>query len=239
MGLPILAIFLIQTMSTFAIGDIHGCLTALKTLYKAVGISSDDTMIFLGDYVDRGPHSAQVIDWILERDDRNAFALRGNHEVMMMEFCRRKAPSNPHTENWLRYGGAETLASYEIDPSRPDFEKIPSRHWAFLDRTLPYHEMENFIFVHAGLKPGIALSMQLPRALFWQKIVGEPQSYGDGKTVICGHTAQRSGEIANFGHTICIDTCAYGGQWLTCLEVESGTYWQANQEGTVREGKLR
>lgn len=225
-------------MPLFAIGDVHGCLTALKTVFEASGISSDDKVIFLGDYVDRGPHSAEVIDWILERKNENIVTLRGNHEVMMMEFCRQTAPSNPHTENWLRYGGAETLASYEIDPSQPDFEVIPSSHWEFLDRTLPYYEMENFIFVHAGLKPGISLSMQLPRALFWQKIVNEPEPYANGRTVICGHTAQRSGEIANFGHTICIDTCAYGGQWLTCLEVDSGDYWQANQEGAVRKGRL-
>jgi serine/threonine protein phosphatase 1 len=225
-------------MPVFAIGDIHGCLTALVAVFEAASISSEDVVVFLGDYVDRGPQSAQVIDWILDRQYPNTFTLRGNHEIMMMEFCGRKSNSNPHTINWLVHGGAETLASYYIDPDDPDFRLVPYSHWVFLNKTLPYYETKDFIFVHAGLKPKVPLKMQLPPALFWRKILDEPLPYGDGRTVICGHTAQSSGEIANFGHTICIDTCVYGGQWLTCLEVESGQYWQANQLGKVREGRL-
>ncbi|MDH3649790.1 MAG: serine/threonine protein phosphatase [Saprospiraceae bacterium] len=224
-------------MSTFAIGDIHGCLTALETLYVSAGITNRDSVIFLGDYVDRGPNSAQVINWILEIEVDKLITLRGNHEIMMMEFRNLGPHSNPHSSSWLKYGGSETLSSYHIAHSDRWYEHVPQEHWRFLENTLPYYNLGDIIFVHAALRPTVPLHQQLPQALFWKKLEN-PKAYAPNKKVICGHTAQKDGNIANYGHTICIDTCAYGGQWLTCLDVDSGQYWQANQTGDVRMGRL-
>ncbi len=92
-------------------------------------------------------------------------------------------------------------------------------------------------FVHAGLQAGVSLKDQSPLHIYWQKYL-IPSSYAPEKTVICGHTSRKNGLIADFGHTICIDTFAWGDQWLTCLEVESGQYWQTRKKGEFREGFL-
>ncbi len=221
-------------MATFAIGDIHGCFTALETLIQVVAPSPEDQIVFLGDYVDRGPNSAHVIEYLRLLDPENAICLRGNHEIMMMAFRDQQ----PDSKSWLDYGGAETLISYGIETLSEDWlSEIPDEHWSFLENTLPYYEVEGFVIVHAGLEPGVPLPLQTSQALFWNKMIN-PKPYADDVRVICGHTAQTNGMIANLGHTICIDTCAYGDQWLTCLELEWGTFWQANQKGEARQGRI-
>jgi serine/threonine protein phosphatase 1 len=95
--------------------------------------------------------------------------------------------------------------------------------------------------VHANAHPDKALSDQSNLTLFWEKFEGSPAAtrpHISGKTLICGHTAQMSGRPKNLGHAICIDTCPYADGWLTCLDVDTGHYWQANQEGASREGTL-
>ena len=220
-------------MSTFVIGDVHGCLQALEAVMSAANPVMDDTVIFLGDYVDRGPHSAQVLDWILQHRGDKWVTLLGNHEIMMMDF----RDQSPDTSSWLEYGGAETLQSYGIEYS-PDWHKqVPDEHWQFLENTLPYFEAGHYIFVHAGLQPGIALEAQMPRTLFWDKYE-YPLPYAPDKRIVTGHTARKNGLVADYGHTINIDTYVYGGQWLTCLEVDSGKYWQGNQQADTRIGHL-
>ncbi len=222
-------------MRTLAIGDIHGCDTALTTLVKAVDLTAEDRLIFLGDYVDRGPGSKDVIDWILaNRDLRETVTLRGNHEVMMLAARQ----SYFDLTLWLPSGGKSTFASYGVDSDRAWIGKIPDAHWKFLAETAPWFETESHIYVHAGLDPDRDLADQTEESLFWQKIDGQHAAHKSGKTVVCGHTRQSSGEILDLGHAICIDTGACAGQWLTCLDVESGEYWQANEEGGTRSGKL-
>jgi serine/threonine protein phosphatase 1 len=220
-------------MAVYAIGDIHGCLDALKTVFKAVAPSSQDLIIFLGDYVDRGPNSRQTIQWVIDhRDKYNFITLKGNHEIMMM----RSRVDSEFLDRWKGYGGSETLDSYGAS-SPLDWSIVPEHHWAFMEDALSIFTHGEFIFVHAGLEPGIALHQQSDQAIYWDKNE-HPIAYKDDKKVICGHTARKNGLIADFGHTICIDTYAYGGQWLTCLDVESGKYWQGNQKGDVRKGTL-
>ena len=87
-----------------AIGDIHGCNTALETLIEFVGLRSDDTIVFLGDYVDRGPDSAAVLDFVIDlMKTHNVIPLRGNHELMMLDSREKKS----WLHSWLQYGGAE------------------------------------------------------------------------------------------------------------------------------------
>lgn len=221
-------------MSVFAIGDIHGCYAALKAVFKSANIRPGDTVVFLGDYVSRGPDTAKVIRWILKKgSDYQFITLRGNHEVMML----RARKGKKHFKEWLSYGGSSILESYGV-PKEPGWEeRIPQAHWKFLKETGKYWQFENFVFVHAGLKPGVSLVDQKNHTLFWRKFKN-PDEYKPGIQVICGHTSRKNGKIADFGHTICLDTYAYGGQWLSCVDVNSREFWQANQKKEVRSGVL-
>lgn len=221
-------------MAIYAIGDIHGCLTALKTIFDHGLVQKEDTVVFLGDYVDRGSDSKGVVDWLLENKSNYHFEfILGNHEIMMLE-----SRYNPEVaSDWLRFGGAETLASYQLKHNKGWIDKIDYTHWRFMEDCRPYFELEDFIFVHAGLESEKELIDQDHHHLFWKKYE-IPEMYSAYKTVICGHTSRKNGEIADFGHTICIDTYAYGGKWLTCLNVETKDYIKANNDGLITVGKL-
>lgn len=214
-----------------AIGDIHGCITALTSLLETVELRHDDTIVTLGDYVDRGPDSRGVIDLLLELGNScRHVALRGNHEIMMLDAREKKSWLGP----WLSYGGEETLQSYG-----GSFTGIPDTHFEFLETTLqPFHECDTHFFVHANAAPNVALADQSDPALYWQKYK-DPGPHCSGKIMVCGHTPQKSGVPSSNGNAICIDTWAYGDGWLTCLDVESGTVWQANESGETRRLDLQ
>jgi serine/threonine protein phosphatase 1 len=219
---------------TLAIGDIHGCTRALDTLLAAVQPVPGDVVIALGDYVDRGPDSRGVIERLLHLAQTvPLIALRGNHDWMMTE-----ARQNFDVyEDWLGFGGRETLASYGPKESLDD---VPPLHWQFLDTTLvDYHETDSHFFVHALVHPELELRAQTQSFLHWHKLLHSHPPHGSGKIMICGHTAQKSGEPLNLGHAVCIDTWVYGLGWLTCLEVETGKIWQANQQGALRLASLK
>ncbi len=217
-----------------AIGDIHGCYTALAALSERVQFSRDDQLVTLGDYVDRGPNSRAVVDWLIARHAAGGLvALRGNHDLMML--AARDSPAQAAL--WLDYGGDATLASYTSDRDG-GFDAVPAEHWQFLEHAcVDFFETQSHIFVHATLDPLLPLDEQTSASLFWEKLI-DPEPHCSGKTLICGHTAQKSGRPRNYGHTICLDTWVYGDGWLTCLEVASGRYWQGNERGETREGRL-
>ena len=219
-------------MAIYAIGDIHGCLGALKAIFNQGLINKKDLVIFLGDYVDRGPNSKGVIDWLIKHSrDFNFEFIQGNHEIMML--AARDNPNN--LIDWLYFGGAATLDSYKIGYDSNLKAEIDIKHWEFIENGLPYIQLDKYIFVHAGLEIGIDLDKQNEHHLFWKKYE-TPEAYSQLNKVICGHTSRKNGEIADFGHTICIDTYAYGGMWLTCLNVETNEYIKANNNGTVEKG---
>lgn len=220
----------------FAIGDIHGCRNALVTLLSYVAPSREDTIVTLGDYVDRGPDSSGVIEYLIELGTtHNLVSLRGNHEIMMLDSREKKSWFSA----WLSYGGRETLSSYSL--AADDAESIgciPEAHLDFLEnRLLPFYECESHIFVHAHLEKDKPLSEQSDAALYWRKYKS-PEPHYSGKIMVCGHTAQLSGIPAHNDYSVCIDTWAHGEGWLTCLEVESGTIWQANEAGEKRRFTL-
>ncbi|WP_234824114.1 metallophosphoesterase family protein [Bremerella cremea] len=226
------------TLRTLAIGDIHGCLTALDTLLEFVDPAVEDQIVTLGDYVDRGPDSQGVIERILAlQKQHSVVCLRGNHEIMMQE--GRHDEMAFHT--WAMYGGEETLLSY--GPPEEEFlpehmARIPESHWLFLDETCRrYHETDTHIFVHANAWPSLSLADQSDSVLFWERFANNGP-HCSGKTVICGHSSQKSGWPLNVGHSICIDTWIYGDGWLTCLDVASGQFWQANEKAERRTGLL-
>jgi serine/threonine protein phosphatase 1 len=154
-------------------------------------------------------------------------ALRGNHEEMML-----RARSDPNERLlWLKLGGAETERSYAGGV-------IPQRHWDFLERRcVDSFETTSHVFVHGGVDPNLPLARQSVAYLRW-KTFRNPSPHCSGKVVVCGHTTQRSGWPCDLGHSVCIDTGASRGGWLTCLDVGSGKLWQANQRGDHREGRL-
>ncbi len=217
-------------MRLFAIGDIHGCADALRHLDRELAFSAEDTVVTLGDYIDRGPDSKGVIDFLLELRHRcQLVPLRGNHEIMML----RARDSRSDLINWLSYGGEETLDSYGAST----FADIPDAHWDFLHSTVPFHETESDFFVHANADPDIMLSAQPDSMLFWE-FIGEPRPHVSGRRMICGHSAQTGGRPLDFGHAVCIDTYAHGGGWLTCLETRTNAYWQTSQKGAIRHGTI-
>tara|TARA_B110000211_G_scaffold231661_1_gene293634 strand:+ start:1071 stop:1736 length:666 start_codon:yes stop_codon:yes gene_type:complete len=221
-------------MSIYAIGDIHGSLKALKTIFDQEIITKADTVVFLGDYIDRGLQTRQVIDWLIENKKNYDFKfVMGNHEIMMLN-----ARDNPdELMRWLYFGGSRTLDSYNIKNDNNWMNKIDATHWAFLDACKPYFEINNYIFVHAGLEIGKSLDEQDADHLFWNKFE-TAACYNSERKVICGHTSRKNGEIADFGHTVCIDTYAYGGKWLTCLNVETNEYIKTNNQGDALKGSL-
>lgn len=223
---------------TLVLGDIHGCYHALLKLEEEVGFNETDKIILLGDYVDRGPQSSMVIEWILERRDQyNLITLCGNHEDMMT----MSETDRTYYKSWLKYGGKETLLSYDVKAKRKTSikESVPYRHWGFITDEVPdYFEDENYIYVHGGLMSDSEASEQSGEILKWMRFE-EIEPHNSGKIVICGHTPQQGGLPRDVGHAICIDTGVYMPQgWLSCYEPKTRKLWQAQQNGNFREGLL-
>ncbi len=215
----------------YAIGDVHGCLSELKALEKKIiadsaGLEGDKWIVMLGDYVDRGPDSAGVLNHICGESPVGfrRICLAGNHEIMMLQFLAMPEM----TSGWLRFGGKETLQSYGIElgdlvdlpmqqRSKLLNHRIPKAH---VDKmtTLPLAlSLPGVTFVHAGLRPGIALQQQVEDDLLW---IREPFLTGSGSfpfRVVHGHTPVDSPQIT--GQRIGIDTRAFSSGVLTSLRI--------------------
>lgn len=215
----------------YAIGDIHGELAKLQRLLaKTLDVAQPaDRLVFLGDYVDRGPDTRGVIELLLQlREERpNTVFLRGNHEQEMLE-CRYLFRSGKALEDfdrtavWFSFGGAETIASYPHTNVARWYERIPVTHWNFLESTVLEHREDPYLFVHAGV---------LPPGKRWQED-GDPRlwirepflSFTEdlGAIVVFGHTPLRNGRPLVMRNKIGIDTgAAYGGP-LTAVALEPG-----------------
>jgi serine/threonine protein phosphatase 1 len=226
-------------MRTLAIGDIHGCRTALDHLLAFVNPLPGETIITLGDYVDRGPDSKGVIERLIELHVAGQLIpLRGNHEVMML-YANRGGSDD--IRFWLHCGGLATLQSYRPDSPCPTIDDVPETHWHFINHTCTdWYETESRVFVHANLHPERALHEQTTEQVHWETLTPlSHRPHVSGKVMICGHSEQRSGLPLVLERAVCIDTWAYGGGWLTCLDVTSGDWWQANEGGETRKGQMR
>ncbi|BDS05793.1 serine/threonine protein phosphatase [Oceaniferula spumae] len=217
-------------MQRIAIGDIHGCHRALMTMLEIIHPSGDDLIVTLGDYVDRGPDSKAVIDSLLEfKKDHNLVHLMGNHEIQMIRALETRKDRARFLSDLC--GGQDTLDSYG-----GGFEDVPDEHWEFIRSAELYHELENHILVHAGIASQTPVDMQDQETYYYQRFYSQ-QPHISGKTIVCGHTVQ--GDLpTNIGHAICLDTCAYGGGWLSALDVDSGQIWQTNEQGQSRTMQL-
>jgi serine/threonine protein phosphatase 1 len=220
-----------------AIGDIHGCLTALDTVLGFICPGPADQLVFLGDYIDRGPDSKGVLDRLIELGRRiDVVYLRGNHEVMMLG----AATGWDNFRFWRACGGAEALESYAGIDGAGTLDDIPDSHWRFIgSRCVDWYETDTHVFVHANLHPELPLTEQTDDWLHWQVI--SPvlhRPHLSCKTMICGHSEQRDGRPLVLDRAVCVDTWAYGDGWLTCLDVGTGEYWQADELGRTRQGRI-
>lgn len=212
-------------MRNIAIGDIHGSVTALRTLLASLDLVND-RLIFLGDYIDRGPNSQQVIATLLELSaNENHVFLRGNHD----EWLIRARNDKRWFRSWLGegVGGKETLKSYGATPF--DFSAlslIPDQHFSFLDRTRLFFQTDYEIFVHASISWQEPEDND-PQQLLWHSFE-EITPHPSGKRIICGHMAQADGLPADKDYAVCIDTYCYGTGWLSALDVDSDEVVQAN-----------
>lgn len=213
-----------------AIGDVHGCRAALEGLLEVVAPRPSDRIVFLGDYIDRGPDSRGVIDAVLDLSEHfDVVTLMGNHEEMMLNVIDHKSP----LAWWFMYGGRETIESYDTSL---DLAAVPPAHVAFLRGLLPYHEEPKHFFVHANYVPDEPLKNQPAEALRWVNLKERlPEPHQNGKRAVVGHSSQKSGEVFDAGHLVCLDTFCVGGRWLTARDMLSGETWQVDPQGRLRD----
>lgn len=218
-------------MRTLAIGDIHGCSTALRTVLDAVQPGAEDILVTVGDYVDRGPDSRGVIDTLLSLEKTTQLIpLTGNHEILFLDAMFERL----NLGAWESIGGLQTLQSYCGDKPL-SWNHIPESHIEFISQKCRrLYETETHIFVHANLNAMLPLNEQSDDWLFWTRF-SDSHPHFSGKTMVCGHTAQQTGIPALRAGGICLDTWVYNSSgWLTCLDVGTGEFLQANERGETR-----
>lgn len=212
-----------------AIGDIHGCRTALEHLLHRLRLNSQDQLIILGDVVDRGPDSCGVVTDLLQLQERyQVTCLLGNHEQMLLDAIEGRIPR----QQWLGFGGSETLDSYR---NGAPTSVIPEAHIEFIRSWGDYYETDAHFFAHGNYRADLPLAEQPWDELRWISLAAyTPGPHRSGKTAILGHTSNKQGEVVNLGHLVCVDTYCHGGGWLTALDTTTGRLWQANEQGVVR-----
>jgi serine/threonine protein phosphatase 1 len=213
-------------MRRFVIGDVHGCSKALRTLLEKLAPTSEDLIVFLGDFIDRGPDSRGVIDQVVElsRSSR-VVAIRGNHELMLMGVLF----GGCDPEIWLKSGGASTLASYG-----GSLERIATQHGDFFRSLRAHHETDKEIFIHAGYEPDVPIERCSDTLRYWSHFTSVPPPHCSGKRVFVGHTPQGNGNVLNRGHFVCMDTYCFGGGWLTAMDLDTDEVLQVNRHGHAR-----
>ncbi|MDR2140640.1 MAG: serine/threonine protein phosphatase [Deltaproteobacteria bacterium] len=198
----------------FAVGDIHGSRLKLDQLLAKIDWrpENQETLVFLGDYIDRGKDSYGVVETVLglkNRHPNEVVLLKGNHEQMFTNFITGKEELSL-TAN----GVAKTMKSYNDNPP------FPLSHYQFYQDLLLYHETAQHIFVHAGLRPGVELTQQTEHDCLWIRDDFLNSTYDFGKTVVFGHTPFRQPFICP--GRAGLDTGAVFGGPLTCLETREG-----------------
>jgi len=209
----------------FAIGDIHGCLGKLQSLIQNISADQkNDIIVFIGDYIDRGSASREVVDYViqLKGEYKNVVCLLGNHEYMFLRYL-----DGVDEEMYLYNGGQATLFAYAISLAETPQKrkaKIPPEHLQFFESLLLHYEMDDYLFVHAGLKPGLILSRQTIHNLLWVRHEFIDTDYDFGKMIVFGHTPLSYPLI--MPNKIGIDTGAVFGGKLTCVELPAVKIYQ-------------
>lgn len=215
----------------FAIGDIHGCRDELACLLAALPLRPEDRLVFLGDYVDRGPDSAGVVSVLLEvaATRPNTVFLRGNHEDMLLDYVA-DGGAYP-SDAFLWNGGRATAESYGlIGPVTPAAlaKAMPAEHARFFADTRLMHREPGIVCVHAGIRPGVPLDQQAPEDLLWIREEFLRPPHGLDATVVFGHTPHRD-VVAHLPGKLGLDTgCVYGGM-LTAVELPGRIAFQVGR----------
>jgi serine/threonine protein phosphatase 1 len=229
-------------MNIYAIGDIHGCLTQLTSLHKKI-LSNDkfkvneDLLVYLGDYIDRGLNSKQVIEQIikLKKKQIKIILLMGNHEEMMTDFLFNK---KNNIKDWLNFGADQTFKSYDVEIVefiKDGFddnvinklrdkllEKMSSDHIDFFNNLELTYSTEKYLFVHAGIDPKKKLIDQNKKDYLWSRSIDFfNEDFKSEKIIVHGHTPEK--DYVNFPYRINIDTgCYFSGKLSSvCLNDEN------------------
>lgn len=213
-----------------AIGDVHGCVHALDALLDAIAPAPADQLVFLGDLVDGGHETRDVLDRLITLKRRCSVVLiQGNHEEMLVA----ARESEQALRYWENCGGVATLNSYRFGAKLAD---IPREHWALLDECRPYYETDGYIFTHANYLPDVPMPAQPGFQLRWALFEHDRmQPHCSGKPVFVGHTEQAGGEVLDLGFAVCIDTTCWRYGWLTAIDVSTRQTWQASRWGLLRD----
>lgn len=241
-----------MTHPVYAIGDIHGQIDMLHAALDLIHVDggADARVVFLGDYVDRGPDSRAVVQFLIDgvAAARNWVVLKGNHDRYLTRFLDAKIVHDSRTRPdlmWLNpvLGGDKTLASYgvsacdgdPIDPiHRAALEAVPNTHYQFLTDLPLFHLTNDILFVHAGIKPGVPLADQHEDDLVWIRdgFLDDPRDHGH--LIVHGHTALQAPQ--HFGNRIDLDGGSGYGRPLIPAVFEGTKCWLLTARGRVRLG---
>lgn len=213
-----------MSQKIFAVGDIHGCYDKLVEMMKILPWDRDngDLLLFIGDYIDRGPKSKEVVEFLVRLKEKggNFVFLKGNHEKMLLDYYIQQKDQMLYVAN----GGAETIASYVEGAIGRKAFALPEDHLNFLLSLKLYYETEDYIFVHAGLRDGIPLDQQSEEDLLWIREEFIYSAFDWNKRVIFGHTALETPFVTP--SKIGIDTGAVYGNKLTTVELPKMKFYQ-------------
>ncbi|MCK1638038.1 serine/threonine protein phosphatase [Bradyrhizobium sp. 157] len=218
----------------YAVGDIHGCADLLSEIIARIDEDirrrpiAHTVEVYLGDYIDRGPHSRTVIDLLTVRLVANhAVCLRGNHEAVMEGFLQDPAI----LQYWLQLGGMQTLASYGVelqdgtetasDLHRRFLEAFPRTHQLFMQCLRNQFSCGDFLFVHAGIRPDVPIEHQDPNDLIWIRDAFLDSTQDHEQFIVHGHTPAPHPDVRH--NRINIDTAAWRTGTLTCIAIEGST----------------
>ena len=215
----------------YAVGDIHGCATELEVLLEFLindqKLSSDDMLVFVGDFIDRGPHSKQVVDLLLEhlKAYPNTHFLKGNHEDMLLDYLGLQGRLG---DGYLGNGGRECLQSYGIAArTSPEIvaQLLPVEHLNFYTNLKSGLLHPRFLFVHAGINPNVTLELQEDEDIYWIREQFIDFSHDIPQTVIFGHTPFVR-VFFDLPFKIGIDTGLVYGNKLSMIELKEGLLFQ-------------
>ena len=225
----------------YVVGDLHGCPDLLEQMGKLIeydvagrGPAERTILIFLGDYLDRGPNSRELLDMLITgpSSDFETVCLKGNHEAMLFRFLE----DSTYGLTWRDYGGMETMESYGVaqqtlakdpmayaDAAQLLATSLPADHLDFLKSLTPSFSMGDYFFVHAGIQPGTKLEEQREEEMLWIRGPFLMSNKNFGKIIVHGHTPVEQPEIRR--NRIGIDTGACLTGVLTCLCLEGADRW--------------
>ena len=230
-----------------AVGDLHGCLYSLKLLLTKIEPTKEDRFVFIGDYIDRGAWVYELIEFLIEfAEEYDCVFLKGNHEDMWLKDLMYKRADWDNHRMFIYNGGKATLHSYRkqgfFNPTRWDddeltLEMLPKKHRDFYTNLKVRYDEDEFIFVHAGLRPGVEDIYQADHDLMWIRDTFLYDNLTDdfgGKTIVHGHTPMNPGDIQRYYHDkypnkINVDTGCVFGDELRATDVRTRRTWHVGQ----------